>query len=348
MADPLLVVRDLVVEFSSPQGALRAVNGVSFDVYPEEVLGIVGESGSGKSLTMLAVMGLLPPGARVASGTITFRGRDMVNMSPKDRSKILGKEMAMIFQDPMTSLNPVIRVGHQLAEMVRAHDRSLTRKQVRARAMELLEMVRIPDPRTRYSSYPHEFSGGMRQRVMIAMAVAHSPGLLIADEPTTALDVTIQAQVLRVLSRIRGEVGASMTLITHDLGLIAETADRIVVMYGGRVVESGTVQQIFATPRHPYTVGLLASALRLDTPVDVAYAIPGQPPPISARPSGCVFRPRCGLRQKRDLCAVKVPALLEIDTGGSVACHFHTETARWASESTALRQSLPASSEARS
>ena len=335
---PILSVRDLVVEFESESGPLRAIDGVSLDVFPDEVLGIVGESGSGKSLTMLAVMGLLPGGGRIVGGSIEFRGRDMVAMANTERRQILGKEMAMIFQDPMTSLNPVIKVGKQIAEMIRIHERNMSRADVTARVVELLELVRIPKAAASMHSYPHEFSGGMRQRAMIAMAVAHNPALLIADEPTTALDVTIQAQVLRVLANIRREVGASMTLISHDLGVVAQAADRIVVLYGGRVMETGTVEQIFLHSRHPYTVGLLAGSLGLDTPVDFAYAIPGQPPSIDDRPSGCVFRPRCGLQGDRAECEAAVPMLVGTgqDPRHRVACHFHTETRQWAEVSGAL------------
>ena len=326
---PVLSVRDLVVVFDGPHGPLRAVDGVSFDVWPNEVLGIVGESGSGKSLTMLAVMGLLPPGARVESGSIEFRGRDMVALPWEQRRQVLGKEIAMIFQDPMTSMNPVMKIGRQLAEAIRLHARELSRAQVQARAAELLALVRIPDAQRRLTAYPHELSGGMRQRVMIAMAVAHDPALLIADEPTTALDVTIQAQVLRVLRRIRSQVGASMTLITHDLGLVAESADRVVVMYGGRVMETGTVEQVFAAPAHPYTAGLLASSLRVDGPLDEAYAIPGTPPQVDARPAGCVFSPRCPVGGHRDLCRADKPGLHTDEAGHGVACHYSGETSAW-------------------
>ncbi len=326
---PLLAVRDLVVEFAGPAGPLRVVDGVSLKLHPDEVLAIVGESGSGKSVTMLAVMGLLPAGARITGGRVEFRGRDITHLPRPERRSLMGREMSMIFQDPMTSMNPVRTIGRQVAEMVRQHDRTLSRAAVRARVVELLEMVRIPDAAGRYRSYPHEFSGGMRQRVMIAMAVAHDPALLIADEPTTALDVTIQAQVLRVLSRIRDRSRASMVLITHDLGLVAEFSDRVVVLYGGRVMETGPVGRIFAEPRHPYTVGLLASSLRLDTPVGDAYAIPGQPPRPDQRPEGCVFRPRCGLGEGRADCGAVVPVPGPVGAGHEAACHHHDLVAAW-------------------
>ena len=267
-SEPVLSIRDLVIEFDSKNGPLRAVDGVSFDVREGEVLCIVGESGSGKSLTMLAVMGLLPVGARIASGSIVFRGQELVGMPDKQRRKIRGRDLAMVFQDPMTSLNPVMRVGAQVAEMIRLHRKDLSKTQVRARVIELLELVRIPNAEARYKNYPHEFSGGMRQRAVIAMSMAHNPALLIADEPTTALDVTIQAQVLGVLREVRADTGSSMALITHDLGVVAEVADRVVVMYGGRVMETGTVFEIFEQPKHPYTVGLLASTLRAGTEDD--------------------------------------------------------------------------------
>lgn len=331
--EALLCVRDLVVEFETPDGPKRAVDGLSFDLYPDEVLGIVGESGSGKSVTMLAVMGLLPPGrARVAAGEIWFHGRDLRRMPLRQLRAKRGKDLAMIFQDPMTSLNPVRQVGVQLAEAIRLHQNRLSRRQVRDRVVQLLDLVGVPDAHRRHRQYPHEYSGGMRQRAMIAMAIANEPALLIADEPTTALDVTIQAQVLDVLAELRKRGSTSMIMITHDLGLVAETADRLAVMYGGRLMEAGGVTDVFTGPAHPYTVGLLASLPRLDTSAELLYSIPGQPPGIRNRPSGCPFHPRCGMRHERALCAESVPPLVPAPAAlgpQRVACHFAQETEQW-------------------
>jgi oligopeptide/dipeptide ABC transporter ATP-binding protein len=333
--DPLalLSIRDLVVEFDTPAGPRRAVDAVSFDLYPDEVLGVVGESGSGKSVSMLAVMGLLPVGGgRVTGGEIWFKGGDLRRMPEAQLRALRGAELAMVFQDPMTSLNPVRRVGVQIAEAIRLHQRGLSRTELRQRAIRLLEVVGVPDPRRCYRQYPHEFSGGMRQRAMIAMAIANEPSVLIADEPTTALDVTIQAQVLDVLKEVRGRAGASMIMITHDLGLVAETADRVVVMYGGRLMETSGVTEAFTAPAHPYTVGLLASLPQLDSATDLLYSIPGQPPSIHHRPPGCVFHPRCGMRQQREECAGAVPPMVQAPGGRSThltACHFPDEVRRW-------------------
>jgi oligopeptide/dipeptide ABC transporter ATP-binding protein len=326
--EPVLAVRDVVVDFDTPDGPVRIIDGVSFDVYPHETLCVVGESGSGKSVTLLAVMGLLPPAARVVSGEILFQGRDLRQIEPRERRRMLGRDLAMIFQDPMTSLNPVIRVGRQIEEMIRVHHPELDRRAVRRQVLELLDQVRIPNAETRFWSYPHEFSGGMRQRAMIAMAMANHPALLIADEPTTALDVTIQAQVLEVLRAMRERVGSAMLLITHDFGVVAETADRVVVMYCGRVVETGTVEQVFSDPRHPYTAGLMASLLRIDTQSEEAYVIKGQPPTADHRPSGCPFHPRCRLaRQPR--CSTEVPELRASEPRHLAACHFQEEVPGW-------------------
>jgi oligopeptide/dipeptide ABC transporter ATP-binding protein len=328
--EPLLSVSDLVVEFDTPAGPARAVDGMSFEVYPHELLCIVGESGSGKSMTMLAAIGLLPAAARLASGQISYKGRDLRSLPPREMRRLRGRELAMIFQDPMTSLNPTIRVGKQVGEMITLHEPKASRAEVRRRVIDLLGQVNIPRPERRYSAYPHQFSGGMRQRAMIAMAMAHSPALLIADEPTTALDVSIQAQVLQVLRQMRERTGSAMVLITHDLGVVAETADRVVVMYGGRIMETGTVHEVFHDPRHPYTVGLLAGLLHLGEAGASAYTIPGQPPTLTSRPPGCPFHPRCGLRNGREICASITPSLADSQSG-RVACHFAGETAAWAS-----------------
>ncbi len=327
MATPILAVRDLVVDFTTQAGPIRVIDGVSFDVFPNEVLCIVGESGSGKSISLLAAMGLLPAAARIVSGEILFQGRDLRKISGSDLRALRGRDLAMIFQDPMTSLNPVQKIGRQIAEMIALHRPDLGRRAVRARVVELLAQVRIPNPEQRFDAYPHELSGGMRQRVMIAMAMAHAPALLVADEPTTALDVTIQAQVLSLLREMRAATGSAMILVTHDLGVVAETADRVAVMYSGRVMETGTVWDIFNDPRHPYTVGLLASLLQIDSDAATAYAIPGQPPTAARRPSGCVFHPRCGMR--RPECAEQTPPLSLQTEGHAAACLFAGETPAW-------------------
>ena len=327
---PILSVRDLVIEVPTARGASRLVDGVSFDVHPHEVFGIVGESGSGKSMTMLAVMGLLPSPVRLASGEVWLRGDRLTDFTFEQMRHVRGRKMAMIFQDPMTSLNPVLRVGPQIAEIISLHDRSMSKTRVKERVVELLDSVGIPDPRRRVGQFPNEFSGGMRQRAMIAMAIANDPDLLIADEPTTALDVTIQAQVMDVLGSVRKRTGAAMVLITHDLGLIAEVADRVAVMYGGRLMERSPVATTFAEPLHPYTVGLIASLPRIDRDQGELYSIPGQVPDLSRRPPGCVFHPRCGLSQGRVECRERVPALLPLAPEHVAACHFAEEVRDWA------------------
>ncbi|WP_062520187.1 ABC transporter ATP-binding protein [Demequina silvatica] len=325
---PLLKVEDLVVEFDSTSGPVRAVDGVSFEVHEEEVFCIVGESGSGKSVTMLAVMGLLPENARIAGGSITFRGRDMASLTVSELNAIRGRDVAMVFQDPMTSLNPVRRVGWQIDEMLRIHRKDLSRTQRADRVHELLRSVGVADVEEKARAFPHQWSGGMRQRAMIAMAMAHSPALLVADEPTTALDVTVQAEIMKVLAEVRRENRTSMILITHDLGLVAQVADRIVVMYSGRVAEQGDVFDIFDRPSHPYTAGLLASVLGESSKADRAYAIPGNPPSPQNRPPGCAFSARCALAQGRDMCTGSVPVPVQLATGHSAACHFaHEATA---------------------
>jgi peptide/nickel transport system ATP-binding protein len=340
---PVLSVRDLVIDFESPQGPVRVIDGVSFDVLPEEALCIVGESSSGKSVTMLAVMGLLPPAARIVSGEILYRGRNMREFSHEEQRKLRGRELAMIFQDPMTSLNPVIRIGKQMAEMITLHRRDLSGAKVKERVIELLTQVKIPKAAARYSAYPHELSGGMRQRVMIAMAMAHNPDLLIADEPTTALDVTTQSDVLNVLRDARDAASSAMVLITHDLGVVAETADRILVMYCGRIVETGTVDQIFNDPRHPYTAGLMASLLRVDADLEALYAIKGAPPTAARRPSGCPFHTRCGM-VRLPRCSDERPESRVLEPEHAVACHFSDETPAWiARELPQIRRDIVAS-----
>lgn len=318
--EPVLRITDLVVKAETPTGEVTLVDGISLEVAAGEVLSLVGESGSGKSITMLAVMGLLPPGAWIDSGSILFRGAEVTTLSEREINRIRGGELAMVFQDPMTTLNPVRRIGAQLAEGVRLHDRSLSRGQARRRVVELLDSVGIPDPEAKMRDYPHQWSGGMRQRALIAGAMAHDPALLIADEPTTALDVTIQAQVMKVLARSRADADSAMILITHDLGLVAQVADRVAVMYSGRIVEEQDVYGIFESPRHPYTAGLLASVLSLEGDGGSAYAIPGQPPTPATRGAGCAFQQRCIVGRDRDECAIAPPIVHAADA--RVACHF--------------------------
>src|SRR3954466_1233386 len=294
-AAPLLEVGDLNVRFPSEDGYVHAVRGVSYSLRSGEVLGIVGESGSGRSVPSLAVLGLLPASAEI-SGSVRYRGQELLNRKDKEMSRVRGKGISMIFQDPMTSLDPVYRVGFQIEETLRVHDKRLSRKAAEARAIELLELVGIPNARGRVRSYPHEFSGGMRQRVVIAIAMANQPDVIIADEPTTALDVTVQAQILEVLDTALQETGAAMVLITHDLGVVAGVADRVLVMYAGRPVEVGAVEDIYYEPRMPYTLGLLGSLPRLDsTGRERLTPILGSPPSMVNMPPGCPFAPRCPL-----------------------------------------------------
>lgn len=290
---PILRVQDLRVAFATDEGVVRAVDGVSFDIEPGQVVAIVGESGCGKSVTAQTLIGLTRSPNATISGTTTFDGRDLVTMPDEQLREIRGERIAMVFQDPMTSLNPVYRVGDQIAEAIRAH-RDVSRKDALARAVELLHSVGIPNPERRVRDYPHEFSGGMRQRVMIAMALALEPELLIADEPTTALDVTIQAQILSLLRTLNREKNVSVLLITHDLGVVADLADKVVVMYAGQVVEEAPLEDLFYRPRHPYTWGLLGSIARLDEPrPDRLPQIPGHPPSLLDPPVGCRFAARC-------------------------------------------------------
>jgi oligopeptide/dipeptide ABC transporter ATP-binding protein len=325
--DPVLSIQDLVVEFNTDDGVVHAVDGVSYDVFPGETLGVVGESGSGKSVSQLAVLGLIPqPPGRIVRGEAYFDGRNTLKMSKKELRRIRGGAVAMIFQDPMTSLNPVLKVGDQITEAIQAHNPDVDDKAARERAIRLLSLVGVPNPQQRFSQYPFEFSGGMRQRAMIAMAIANEPKLLIADEPTTALDVTIQAQILEALKKAHEETHAATILITHDLGLIAEMADRVVVMYAGKVVELADVHTIFAAPRHPYTIGLMESLPRLTVDEDWLRPIPGQPPSLISRPPGCPFHPRCFLSQGRARCREEEPPLRPIHGSQHLtACHFAEE-----------------------
>ena len=313
----LLEVRDLVVRFRTHEGTIFAVNGVSFDLEPGETLGLVGESGCGKSVTNLALMRLLPkPAGHIEGGTVSFDGLDLVSLPESDMRELRGKEIAMIFQDPMTSLNPVLTIREQMVETIQAH-RKTTAKEARQRAIELLGMVGIPKPENRLRDYPHQFSGGMRQRVMIAMALALEPKLMIADEPTTALDVTIQAQVLELLRRLTSEAGTALILITHDLGVVAGMTQRINVMYAGFIVETATTPELFAAPSHPYTVGLLHSIPRLDEarPQELV-PIEGTPPDQRRAPVGCPFAPRCAWRLP--ICWDEMPPLVALDPDARV------------------------------
>ncbi len=325
MADPILSISDLQVTFVGSGRPIPAVRGISLDLHADEVLGIVGESGSGKSVASLAVAGLLPDTARV-SGSVRLDGQEVIGADPERLRLMRGRDVGIVFQDPTTTLNPVMPVGVQIVEGPLDQGR-LDRRRAQARAVELLREVDIADPEVRAAQYPHQFSGGMRQRAVIAMARAGRPKLIIADEPTTALDVTVQAQVLALLARRQAETGAAAILITHDLGVVAEVAQRVAVMYGGRIVETGSVADIFARPRHPYTVALLTSAPRIDNAGERLDPIPGQPPTPADLPSGCTFHPRCALRAGRALCAAEEPPLRTVRDGQQAACHFAEETA---------------------
>ncbi len=328
--EPLLAVDDLRVEFWTSRGTVYAVNGVSFDVAPGDTLAIVGESGCGKSVTALAILGLLSRAGRIVSGTAQLGGRDLLRLSDRAMRSIRGKEIAIIFQDPMTSLNPVLTIGRQIREALETHF-DLGRKQAEQRAGELLERVGIPSARARLRDYPHQFSGGMRQRAMIAMALACKPKLLIADEPTTALDVTIQAQILNVLRELVSEEGTALILITHDLGVVAGMCDRVHVMYSGMFVETGSAGQVFETPRHPYTLGLLQSVPRLDSPRGRKLRpIEGAPRDMLRPPTECPFAPRCTYEvpQSRE----EVPRLVQVEPGHHVACFNPVPTDAWQRE----------------
>jgi len=330
MTEPLLRVRDLKTYFVTDRGAgtARAVDGVSFDLQPGETLGIVGESGCGKTVTSLSILRLIPePPGHIRPGSyIEFEGRNLLTLAPKELRAIRGNRIAMIFQEPMTSLNPVLTIGDQVAEAAIVHQR-LSRRAARARAIEMLQQVGIPDPGSRVDHYPHQLSGGMRQRVMIAMALICHPQILIADEPTTALDVTIQAQILELLTRLQQQLGMAVLLITHDLGVVAGTADRVVVMYAGQVVETAPTPELFARPRHPYTEGLMASIPRLDRPRERLHSIPGSVPAATAWPAGCRFHPRCPFAWEK--CRTEEPPLLDTEVPGhSARCWLVTEPGR--------------------
>ncbi|MEV5694380.1 ABC transporter ATP-binding protein [Micromonospora globbae] len=321
----LLEIADLRVTFPGGTGPVNAVNGVSLEVDAGRTLAVLGESGSGKSVTAQAVMGILDaPPARI-TGSVRLRGRELLTLPRRQRDRVSGEEIGMVFQDAMAALNPVFTVGHQIMEVLRVR-RGMSKADARRRAVELVDRVRIPAAKDRIRDYPHQFSGGMRQRIMIALAIALEPDLLIADEPTTALDVTVQAQVMELLAEIQRDSGMGLMLITHDLGVVAEVADDVAVMYAGRIVERGTVQQIFDGPAHPYTEGLLASMPRVDRRDDVLYAIPGAPPNPAMLPAGCPFHLRCP--RVTDECRVTLPPLAVLPGNRSSACHHHEEVRR--------------------
>jgi peptide/nickel transport system ATP-binding protein len=355
MAEPLLEIRDLVTEFRTDRGTVRAVDGVSFEIPRRGTVGVVGESGCGKSVTALSIMRLVAPPGRIAAGRIAYGGVDLLGLPEARMRAIRGNRIAMIFQEPMTSLNPVFTVGDQVGEAVRLHQKK-SRRDARRVALEMFRLVGIPSPEERIDAYPHQLSGGMRQRVMIAMALACKPDLLIADEPTTALDVTIQAQILDLLRSLQAELGMSILLITHDLGVVAETCDEVIVMYAGRVVEHAPAEELFAQPRHPYTAGLLRSVPSYGEQVAGAAGagdaggaadgkrprlveIKGMVPPLTALPKGCKFVDRCAIAQAR--CHAEEPALLPLG-GGQVRCHFPLGPAAAAPAAAAPAEAAPA------
>jgi oligopeptide/dipeptide ABC transporter ATP-binding protein len=321
--DVLLQVNDLRVEIPRRSGAVRAVDNVTLEVPRGQAMGLVGESGSGKSMTLRAILGVLPSGARITDGNVVFDGQDISGRASNLR-RVRGKKISMIFQEPMTALNPVIRVGDQIAEGPIVH-LGYKKAQAAERAIELMTMVGIPDPRARYRAYPHELSGGLRQRIMIAIALACDPELILCDEPTTALDVTIQDQILKVLTRLCQEMGVSLLFVTHDLAVVAQTCQSVAVMYGGRIVETGTVEEVFRRPRHAYTLGLLRSAPDFDNVQAKLVPIPGAPPSLTKRIEGCAFRPRCVFAQ--DDCAHDPIPLLVVEPGHFSACLHHEECA---------------------
>jgi peptide/nickel transport system ATP-binding protein len=324
MTEPVLSVRDLSVEFVTRRGTLRALDGVSFDIHRGEVLGVVGESGAGKSVTGAAIIGLIEPPGRISGGQVLLSGQRIDNLSPDAMRKVRGKRIGMIFQDPLTSLNPLYQVGHQLIETIQTHT-DLNNRDARDRAIELLTEVGIPAPERRIDGYPHEFSGGMRQRVVIALALCAEPDFIIADEPTTALDVSVQAQIIALIKRLCAERGTAVMLVTHDMGVIAETADRVAVMYAGRVAEIGPVRDVVKDPLHPYARGLMGAIPSLEGMADRLVQIPGTMPRLTAIPRGCAFNPRCDKMFAR--CVVERPELLDV-SGRRVACHLYDDISK--------------------
>jgi len=321
---PLLDVSDLRTRFHTPEGTVYAVNGISYTLRAGEILAVVGESGCGKSVSMMSILGLIPiPPGEIASGTAMYGGKDLLKLSEGEMEHVRGKEIAMVFQDPMTSLNPVLTIGKQITESLQKHN-AMDKQSASARAVELLELVGIPDPRRRLGDYPHQFSGGMRQRVMIAMQLACTPAILIADEPTTALDVTIQAQIMELVSRLQEEVGMAIIWITHNLGVVAGLAERVIVMYAGIIVEEAPVDDLFEDPRHPYTIALLAALPRVDRRRDRRLmSIPGAPPNLLIEPHGCPFAPRCAAAMER--CQLGMPTLESVGPRHRIACWIDAE-----------------------
>lgn len=317
-AEPLLSVRNLETSFFTKAGVIKAVDGVSYDIGKGETLGIVGESGCGKSVTSFSILGLLSHPGRVTGGAVYFKGKNLLDLAPAEMRRLRGKQIAMIFQEPMTALNPVLTIGKQIIEQIVAHE-STSAREARQRAIELLSLVGIPSPERRVDDYPHQLSGGMRQRAMIAMALSCNPELLICDEPTTALDVTIQAQILDLLQHLQEQFHMSVQFITHDLGVISELADRVVVMYAGTVVEEARAETIFSSPRHPYTVGLLESIPKIDEQQERLSTIPGAVPSLLALPTGCRFQNRCS--RSTEICKQVAPVLRQLTSDHQVACH---------------------------
>lgn len=324
--EKMIQIKNLHVQFSTYGGRVQAVRGVSFDLHKGETLAIVGESGCGKSVTSQSIMRLIPtPPGRITSGSILFKGQDLTKLSEKKMRDIRGADISMIFQDPMTALNPTLRVGEQIAENIMQHE-NISKEKAKEKAFEMLELVGIPNPKERLKQYPHEFSGGMRQRIVIAMALVCNPEVLIADEPTTALDVTIQAQILELFKDIQQKTDVSIVLITHDLGVVAQVADRVAVMYAGKIVEIGTRRDIFYTPQHPYTKGLLRSVPRLDLYESELVPIAGSPPDLFAPPSGCSFAPRCPYVM--EVCDLMYPASTKLKESHQVHCWLQDERAQ--------------------
>lgn len=322
MAKKLLEVKNLKTSFFTHLGEVQAVRNISFDLEEGDILGIVGESGSGKSVTSLSILGIVDDPGEIVEGSIKFDGIDLTKLSERELNKYRGKEISMIFQDPMTSINPVYSIGNQLIEVIRAHT-DLTKVEAKKRAIELLEMVGIPEPETRIKNYPHQFSGGMRQRVMIAMAISCNPRLLIADEPTTALDVTIQAQILDLMRNLKDKIKTSIILITHDLGVIAEICNKVVVMYGGKIMEKSDIFSLYENPQHPYTKGLLQSIPKTQSGSrEKLIPIPGSPPDLLSPPKGCPFSPRCP--HAMEVCLKEHPPLFKISDTQYAACWLHS------------------------
>ncbi|WP_213997097.1 ABC transporter ATP-binding protein [Tepidanaerobacter syntrophicus] len=321
MKKNLLELKNVTIEFQKMKSNLKAVDGISFTVKEGEVLGIVGESGSGKSLTALSILGIVPYPGKVTKGEILFKGRDLLNLDEKEMTKVRGNYVSMIFQDPRVSLDPVYKIGDQLIEAIQ-HHKKVTLREAQERALKLLNLVGIPHPKRYIEAYPHELSGGMCQRIMIAIALSCQPELLIADEPTTALDVTVQAQILELLKNLRQDLKMSVILITHDLGIIADMADKIVVMYAGQIVESGYVSRILTSPLHPYTRGLLKSVLQLESKANKLYTIPGNVPGLANMPKGCRFFPRCS--ESIDICSKIQPPVYSVNDEDYVCCHKYS------------------------